>query len=314
MRILVTGAGGFVGRKLVSKLGNHEIIALDQHSDQIPQLPHITSITGDLCDNTVLETATAGGCDAVIHLATVPGGAAEQNPDLAKRVNLDATIALANAVSKSGNQPRFIFASSIAVFGNPLPASIDDTTPLTPTMLYGAHKAMIEAWLATLSRRGELEALSLRLSGVVARPKGPSGMKSAFMSDIFHALKNGESFVMPVSAQASCWVNSVDCVTDNIIHAVDADLDKLPPTRAITLPTLRIRIAELVTEIAKQSEQSTELVTYSPDAALEAAFGALPPVTTQSADAMGYTNDTNLEALVANTLQDLENNTGNLSD
>ena len=83
-----------------------------------------------------------------------------------------------------------------AAFGEPFPASVDDSTPLRPKSFYGAHKALMEQWLATLSRRGELDAISLRLSGVVARPRGPSGMKSAFLSD--------DSMRSPPATTSSC--------------------------------------------------------------------------------------------------------------
>lgn len=189
MRIIITGGGGFVGLALASALeGQHDLVLVDH------KLGTRTGVVGNLCDPATIDRAFAGGCDAVVHLATVPGGAAEQDPMTAKNVNIDATMALAEAAAQSGASPRFIFASSIAVFGDPLPAFVDDNTPLAPRMIYGAHKALMEQWLATQTRRGAISALSLRLPGIIARPRGPSGMKSAFMSDVFHALKAGNLF------------------------------------------------------------------------------------------------------------------------
>jgi nucleoside-diphosphate-sugar epimerase len=305
MRIIITGAGGFVGRKLVAQLADHDVVALDHVIDGIPTLAHVTPIAGDLCDVTILQAAMVDGCDAVVHLATVPGGAAEQQPDMARRVNIEATMALADAAAESGQRPRFVFASSIAVFGDPLPARVDDATPLAPTMLYGAHKAMLEQWLATMTRRGALDALSLRLSGVIARPKAPSGMKSAFLSDVFHALSAGESYVMPVSAQATSWLTSLDCAAANFVHALGADLTKAPAQRAVTLPTLRVQIADLVAEICRQTDASLETVSYVPDAGLEAAFGALPPVNTAAANRLGFAHDGDLQQLVQRALETL---------
>ena len=302
MRIIVTGAGGFVGRQLVEHLAGHEVIALDHIPDAIPALPGVTVMGGNLCDPSIVAKAFDGGCDAVIHLATVPGGAAEQDPVLAKDVNVDATMALTTAAAAAGAAPRFVFASSIAVFGDPLPASVDDTTPLAPKMYYGAHKAMMEEWLATLTRRRELQALSLRLSGVVARPKGPSGMKSAFLSNVFHALHAGESFVMPVSGDATCWLTSVECATSNFAHALTVELDAAPLSRAATLPTLRVRIADLVAEIALQTGCDIHRVSYEPDEALEAGFGTQPPVSTAAADALGFASDGDLATLVSRAL------------
>ena len=306
MRIIVTGAGGFVGSRLVRLLADHEVVALDSAVASIPALPNVTAMPGDICETRVLDAAFAAGCDAVVHLATVPGGAAEQDPNLARRVNVEASMALAAASARAGNRPRFVFASSIAVFGNPLPASVDDATPLSPKLLYGAHKAMIEQWLATLTRRGEIDAISLRLSGIVARPKGPSGMKSAFMSELFHALNRGQTFVMPVSAAATCWLTSVDRAVGNLAHALTADLTNPPAECAVTLPALRVPMGKLVNEIALQTGGSAHLVTYSPDTALEAAFGALPPLFTPAAEKLGFSNDGDLSTLVAATLNGMK--------
>lgn len=305
MRIVVTGAGGFVGRRLVRELADHDVVALENVPGAIPELPNVTPVVGDLYDSEVQAAMFAAGCDAVVHLATVPGGSAEENPELAWRVNVDATMKLADAASRAGKQPRFVFASSIAVFGGNLPASVDDTTPLSPQLLYGAHKAMMEQWLATLSRRGEIDAISLRLSGVVARPRGPSGMKSAFMSDVFHSLNAGEGFVMPVSADATVWLTSVECAVGNLVRALTVDFTNAPGDCAVTLPALRVHADKLVEEIALQTGTSAELVSYAADSALETAFGALPALMTPAAESLGFSNDGDLPTLVARTLEEI---------
>lgn len=297
MRILITGAGGFVGRALVTALrDSHDIVAVDS------RLGNIQGIEGDITDPFVIATAIAGGCDAIVHLATVPGGAAESDPALAKAVNVDATMALIDAAAASGNQPKFVFASSIAVFGDPLPTVVDDDTPVAPRMFYGAHKAMMEAWIATQTRRAAIKGLSLRLPGIVARPRATSAMKSAFMSDVFHALRDGEELVVPVSPDATMWLMSVDCIACNIVHALGLDADG----EAITLPALRVSFGDLVAAIASRTGQDPELIRYQPDAALEAAFGRQPPLFTTKADCLGYTHDGTLQALVATALSTIE--------
>ncbi len=297
MRIVIPGAGGFVGRALLAALdSSHNVVAVDS------RLPDIDGIEGDISDPAVIARGFAGGCDAVIHLATVPGGAAELNPVLAKAVNVDATMALVEAAAATGNCPKFVFASSIAVFGEPLPLSVDDTTPIAPRMIYGAHKAMMEQWIAMQSRRGAIDGLSLRLPGIVARPRTASGMKSAFMSNVFHALRGGEEFVVPVSQGATMWMMSADSIARNIVHALGLNAGG----QILTLPALRVCFADLVTEIALQTGSDVNLVTYQPDAALEAAFGAQPPLTTALADSLGFTHDSTLKALVAATLSGIE--------
>lgn len=302
MRIVITGAGGFVGRKLVQRLDDHDVVALDNLAEGIPERPNVIPVIGDIGDEAVLNKAFADGCDAVVHLATIPGGAAEQAPELARKVNVDATMRLAEFASLSSVRTRFVFASSIAVFDHPFPAFVDDSTPVLPTMLYGAHKAMMEQWLGTLARRGELDPVSLRLSGVIARPKATSGMKSAFLSELFHALHAGESFVMPVSKNATCWLTSVECAAENFAHALTADLTKAPANRAVTLPALRVRMSDLVVSISEKTGFSPSLVTHTPDAELEATFGNYPPLTTLAGNEMGFRNDGSLDSLVETVL------------
>ena len=305
MNVVITGAGGFVGRELVRKLlaAGHHVTGIDTVSGGIPE--GARAIAGDLGDAAVRADALVAGCDALVHLATVPGGAAEADPAASRRINIDAMYDLLLEAAAPGHCPRVVYASSIAVFGDPLPASVDDATPLSPKMIYGGHKAMMEHAVAMFSNRGLIDGVTVRLPGILARPKGPSGMKSAFMSDLFHALKAGERFVCPVSAGATIWAESVSCVADNFVHALIMDSTRLPVTRAVTLPALRITMGDLAAEIASQCAVSPDLVSYAPDAALEAAFGAQPPLATPAAEAAGFANDGNLATLVANALSTL---------
>lgn len=302
MNVVVTGAGGFVGRELVRSLleRGHRVVGIDSAAGGIPE--GAGAIAGDLGDPAIRAQALAGGCDALIHLATVPGGAAEANPAASRRINVDAMYDL--LLEASAIQPglRVVYASSIAVFGDPLSALVDDDTPLSPKMIYGGHKAMMEDAVAMFSNRGLIDGVSVRLPGILARPKGPSGMKSAFMSDLFHALKAGDAFTCPVSAQGTIWAQSVRQCAANFVHALDLDCALLPPTRAVTLPALRVTMGELAAEIARQCGVSSDLVTYAPDAALEAAFASQPPLETPAAFRAGFAHDGDSAMLVANAL------------
>ena len=301
MRIVVTGGSGFVGRALVERLAaEHEVIGIDTE----PMPAGRGGVLGDLGESATLEKALKGGCDAVIHLATLPGGAAEADPALARRINLDVTFELADRARIAGCG-RFLFASSIAVFGYPLPVRVDDHTPLSPRLIYGAHKAMAETWLAMLSRRGSLDALSLRLPGIVARPGGSASMKSAFMSNLFHAFLGGERIILPVSANATMWLMSRPCLIDNLVAALNLDSAGLPDDRAVSLPALCVSMAALVAELAGQCNADPTLADFTPDAALEAAFGTQPPLDTPRAEALGFTHDGSLSRLVASVLADL---------
>jgi nucleoside-diphosphate-sugar epimerase len=253
----------------------------------------------------VRASALQSGCDAVIHLATVPGGAAEADPASSRRINVDAMYDLLLEVSAVSRCPRFVFASSIAVYGDSLPAFIDDATPLVPRMIYGGHKAMMEQAVTLFTQRGQIDGVTLRLPGVLARPGGDMTMKSAFISNMFHALKARQAFVCPVSASATIWAQSVERCAANFVHALTLDPARLPETRAVTLPAIRVSMGDLASEIARQCGVSADRVRYEPDAALERAFGRQPPLATPAAEGAGLEHDGTLETLVQRALAKL---------
>lgn len=304
VHVLVTGAGGFVGQALVRALaGEMRVTATDVSPMDFADLPDATALRCDLDDPTLISVISGAAFDAIVHLATVPGGSAEANPALAAHVNVMASMALVEAAAAQGNRPRFIFASSIAVFGDPLPDHVDDNTPVKPMLRYGAHKAMMEEWIATMGRRGCIQGLSLRLPGIVARPQGPSGMKSAFLSNLFHSLKAGEPIALPVSEQATCWLLSRHALIKQIKQALGLDLNTAD-TR-LNVPALQVVMSDLVAEIARQTCSNPSLASFIPDPAIEAAFGNQPPLLTPRANALGLCHDGSLAALVANALADI---------
>ena len=96
MRVIVTGAGGFVGRAVVTALhaAGHETLAADQ------ALPEgAPGLTGDLTTPEMIRSLFAEPCDAVVHLAAIPGGAAEADPDLGWQINVELPRRLAQAAA-----------------------------------------------------------------------------------------------------------------------------------------------------------------------------------------------------------------------
>ena len=312
MHVLITGANGFVGRALSRRLAAERRLAgasierlslLDLAFDHPPAMPFLRHLAGDMADGTWLQRVLdEAPIDVIFHLASIPGGTAERQYDLARRVNLDATTTLlerGKAQSEAGVRPPvFVFASTIAVFGA-MPALVTDATLPSPLMSYGTQKLIGEALVADFSRRGWVDGRSLRLPGVLARPPAPTGQLSAFMSDIIRELAAGRPFTCPTSPQATTWASSLPCVVDNLLHAGMVDATALNGQRTFTLPTLRFSMAELVDAIAQvHGAKAKALVRYVPDERIEALFGRFPPLETAVAESAGFLHDDRLVDLV----------------
>jgi len=312
MHLVVTGAAGFIGRALVARLlGEHAsgarplrgLTLLDVVLADAPAADFVRRIEGSIADAACVARAFESPVDAVVHLASIPGGTAEQQPAPARRVNLDGTLHLLDAAQAQADAgrpaPRFVFASSIAVFGTPMPAQVDDATPARPAMTYGAHKLMGEIAVADCSRRGGCDGVSLRLPGVLARPPQPTGQLSAFLSDLLRDPPAGRAVVCPMGPRAATWASSIHNVVDNLLHACDVAAARLPAGRALTLPTLRFTMAGLVDALAAVHGAGVrERISFAPQPHVEALFGRFPPLFTPAADAAGFRHDGDLATLV----------------
>ena len=167
MHILITGAAGMIGRKLTARLvaektlDNKPIDRLTLLDVGPPERPGnfaggVDTVAADIADPAAARAAFAGRPDVIFHLAAVVSGEAELDFEKGVHVNFDGSRALLEAIRAVGDgyRPRFVFSSSIAVFGAPFPKSIPDDFALTPLTSYGTQKAMVELMLADYTRRG----------------------------------------------------------------------------------------------------------------------------------------------------------------
>jgi nucleoside-diphosphate-sugar epimerase len=293
-RLVITGAGGFVGRKVVdlalTRSDCSSIVMTDRSLPDAPAEPRLHVIEGDIADPEV-QDAVLAKADAVIHLAAVLGGAAEADPVASRRINLDATLDL---IGRAKGR-RFVLASTIAVYGEP-PPLIDDDTPCAPALVYAMHKRMAEIALETAVRRGEIEGIALRIAGVVARPGPALGLKSAFLSGLFQAMRDGRDFTMPVAPEGRSPIASVDAVAAALLHAA---LSETAPGngRSLLLPALSAQFSELEATLRRRFP-SAPPVTYRADPAVMRGFGSFGDVETNDARRLGYPADGDLAELV----------------
>lgn len=299
MKVAVTGAAGFVGTRVVAELAARpevsEIRALDRVSMGMA-FPKTRELVGDF-DDAAVRKATVDGANAVVHLAAILGGAAEANPELARRVNLDATLDLMEHLKRTAPSTRMVFASTIAVYAKPMPEPVTDDTPFGPTMIYGAQKLMIEVALSNYSARGWLQGVSLRPAGIMARDGAGAALKSAFMSQLFWAVARGEDMVLPVAAQSRTWLASVTNVARNFVHATL--IPEIGPVTAMTLPALSLTFGELVAALHRRFPKSPSRIAFAPEPETVGLFGSYPRLETAAADALGFTRDHDADALVA---------------
>src|SRR5262245_54907225 len=192
MHVLVTGAAGMIGRKLVhrlvrdgglkeqaiSRLSLQDVVAFPGETLKggPGPVPKLDIVVSDLASPGEAEKLIGHRPDVIFHLAGVVSGEAELDFDKGYRVNLDGTRALLEAVRAAGDgyRPKLVYTSSIAVFGAPFPPSIPDDFHLTPLTSYGTQKAIGETLLADYTRRGFCDGVGIRLPTIVVRPGKPN--------------------------------------------------------------------------------------------------------------------------------------------
>ena len=289
MQISILGGGGFLGRKLAARLardgrlGGQPITGLTLFDLAEPSKPAasfpVTAVAGDLVD--LPAAAVPPDTDVIFHLAAVVSAQAEADYDLGRRVNLRGTDAVIDAcrrlVAAGRKPPRVVFTSSVASFSGGQDATLTDEARQVPANSYGAQKAAAELILADASRRGFLDAVSIRLPTVIVRPGRPNRAASSFLSAIVREPLLGLPAELPVPDDFAAWVCSPRRAVDWLLHAAALDTAPMGIDRSVNPPGISTTIAHLLQALDAVKPGAASLVRRVEDREIADIVGLWPP-------------------------------------
>jgi len=320
MHILIIGAAGMIGRKLTAALlaekhlGEHAITALTLADIIAPERPRTDldcrTRAADLSDPEAAASLIASRPDIIFHLAAIVSGEAEADFDKGYRINLEGTRHLLEAIRHQGLAapycPRLVFTSSIAVFGEPLPATIADDFALTPLTSYGTQKAICELLLADYSRRGFVDGIGIRLPTIVVRPGKPNKAASGFFSGIIREPLLGQEAILPVDESVRHWFASPRAAIGFLRHAAIMDSAPLGQRRSLSMPGLAATVAEEIAALERiGGTRATRLIRREPDETIARIVAGWPQAFEASrAQALGFKADVDFDAIIRAHIED----------
>ena len=320
MKVLVIGAAGMVGRKLTSALlkagqvGGSEItdlvladiIAAERPATGVP----VSSLAVDLSAPDTAAKLIALRPDLIFHLAAIVSGEAEADFEKGYRINLDGTQHLLEAIRLAGlttpYRPRLVFTSSIAVFGEPLPADISDEFPLTPLTSYGTQKAIGELLLADYSRRGFVDGVGIRLPTIVVRPGKPNKAASGFFSGIIREPLAGLEAVLPVDVSVRHWFASPRAAVGFLLHAAAMDTSGLGQRRSLTMPGLAATVSDEIEALRRVAgDKAVSLIRHEPDPVVAGIVAGWPQAfLAKRAESLGFVAEQRFDDIIRVYIED----------
>jgi UDP-glucose 4-epimerase len=177
MKVLVTGAAGFIGSTTAELLlaKGHEVVAIDNLvSGRVENVPSGAAFVEGDCGDAAL-VSSLGSFDACVHFAArIEPGESMKYPEVFFSNNVASTFRLLETLVASGVE-RFVFSSSCAVYGNQVEMPMGEDCSINPESPYGQSKRMVEEGLGWLVSRGRLRAATMRYfnaaGGTVAHPE-----------------------------------------------------------------------------------------------------------------------------------------------
>jgi nucleoside-diphosphate-sugar epimerase len=317
VRVLLIGAGGFIGARLAARLAREgrlgdrridELVLFDLRRLRAPAQAACTvsQAHGDLRESSVLTGLFARPVDVVFHLAATLTLDAEIEFRRGLETNVLALVELLERCRNQAVAPMLLFASSISTFGGELPEVIGDDVFQAPTTSYGAHKAIAEHLLADYSRHGFLDGRGLRLPIVLTHPGPASGSISDQVAALIREPLRGQRTACRMAPDSRLVVASVGNVVDSFLHLAGLPTAALQAARTMNLPGLTVTPAQIVQAVARHLPAGAgERVTWQPDPQVQRIIDGWPGgFTSQRALGLGFHPDASVDSLVAAFLAD----------
>jgi UDP-glucuronate 4-epimerase len=234
MRILVTGAAGFIGSVLVDRLlgRGDEVVGLDNFDPYYPpstkranlaeaiSSPRFRLVEADVRDAGRVE-AVLGEVrpDAVVHLAALAGVRPSiERPGLYAAVNFGGTTHVLDASRKLDPLPRFIYASSSSIYGDRTVAPFRETDPVDqPVSPYAASKLGCELMAHAFHHLYGLPVTGLRFFTAY----GPRNRPDLAVAKFARLIDRGEEVPMFGDGSTRRDYTYVEDIADGVIRAVD---------------------------------------------------------------------------------------------
>ncbi|MFZ7128086.1 MAG: NAD-dependent epimerase/dehydratase family protein [Desulfobacterales bacterium] len=216
MRALVTGGAGFIGSYLIPALLDKglEVVVFDL-ADKPASLSEIskriTYVRGDLGSASDLyRVMLRYEISDVFHLGALLAGPCEEDPIRGFRVNFDSTRFLLDA-SLAVNVRRFVFLSSISVFGRDVPEPVTDGAVKNPETIYGQTKLASEHLLRWYADRRGIDTRAVRFTWVFG-PGRTTGITALYSSLVLDAIAKGKAIEIPNPDERGDWLYAKDAV------------------------------------------------------------------------------------------------------